>query len=131
MERILVIDDDHLVVDLIAQVLVKAGFSVVCARNGRMGLDMCRLMVPNAVLTDLVMPEMDGLAFISAVKKEFPKLPVIAMSGGLPDADDRLERAGALGACALLAKPFRVDELIQVIRAACAEAAAERVMSNI
>ena len=118
MHHILVVDDDHMVLALIDHVLRRAGFSVSCAGNGRAALGACRTEMPELVLTDMIMPEMDGLEFIAAARREFPGLPVIAMSGGTPGAGDRLERALEMGACATLLKPFSVEELLHAVRLA-------------
>lgn len=119
MNRILYVEDDaHLRGDVIA-VLARAGFEVLGASNGREALDLCLRAPPDLVITDLVMPEMDGIELIRTLRKTLPWLPVIAVSGGLStsarSARPILNAAKALGAAAVLPKPFRAHDLCRAI----------------
>lgn len=119
MNRILYVEDDtHLRRDVI-EVLARAGFEVLGASNGREGLELCLRSPPDLVITDLVMPEMDGIELIRTLRKMLPTLPVIAVSGGLSTAASSarpiLNAAKALGAAAVLPKPFRAHDLCRAI----------------
>lgn len=114
-KRILLIDDDVMLLEFLADLLEAVGCVVVKAENGRAGLAACRRSLPNLAITDIAMPEMDGVTFIRHAKAEFSSLPVVAMSGGLIDSDTNLERAAAAGAVATLQKPFSVDEFLSIV----------------
>jgi len=120
MSRILYVEDDaHLRRDVIA-LLARAGFEATGASNGREGLDLCLRAPPDLVITDLIMPEMDGIELIRGLREKLPAIPVIAVSGGLSSgpgsARPILNAAKALGAAAVLSKPFRADDLCRAIR---------------
>lgn len=115
MSHILVIDDDPALRGLIEIMLTRAGHLVSCAENGLEGLDACRRENPDAVLTDMVMPELDGIGFIQAARAEFPDLPIVAMSGGVPESGGYLQAARIAGACGILPKPFAIGELTGAI----------------
>jgi CheY-like chemotaxis protein len=120
MPRILVIDDDPLIQETLTIVLEDHGHAVVAAADGRQGLKELRQGGVDLIITDVLMPESDGLEVIRAVRKEFPRLRVVAMSGGsarLPGAG-ALHLAQLLGASALLAKPFNQADVLAAVAAA-------------
>lgn len=102
--RILVIEDDRPLRATIVAYLEDSGFAVLEAENGRVGIDKCRQERPDLILSDLRMPEMDGLEVLAAVSAEFPEIPVIVVSGlgGMGDAIDALK----LGAWDYITKPI-------------------------
>jgi CheY-like chemotaxis protein len=108
---VLVIDDDPRVRSVVRRQMERAGFDVAEAADGREGLKICRREAPAAVLTDLYMPECEGLETIGRLRREFPQLPIIAMSGGFGRLGDQLEVARRLGAALTLAKPFSAEQL--------------------
>lgn len=117
MARVLLVDDDPHIRAVLQAALVEHGHEVVQARDGREGLRLLRRAPCDVVLTDILMPEMDGLELLRGVLREFPAVRVVAMSGGssrLPGSDS-LRMAGMLGAHALLHKPFTVSEAIEAI----------------
>ncbi|QEX21180.1 hypothetical protein FRZ61_11020 [Hypericibacter adhaerens] len=119
MARILVIDDEETVRGLIRQILAQAGHEVEEAENGAAGLAAMRLQAAELVITDIIMPEMEGVETVLALRKEFPDTPVIAMSGGGRTANfDFLATAKKLGAARVLQKPFRPATLLEAV-AAC------------
>jgi two-component system, chemotaxis family, chemotaxis protein CheY len=121
MPHILLIDDDGLMRDLVRATLEEAGYIVIQARNGREGLALYRAAPPDLVLTDLVMPEQDGIGVIIALRKEFPAVKIVAMSGGgRGSAADYLKSARLLGAVGTLPKPFTHEALLAAIEAALA-----------
>lgn len=112
---ILVIDDDPQIRLLLREVLEAEGHVVRQASNGRNGLRMARMAVPDVVLTDVLMPEVDGLEVTMGVHRGFPATRIIAMSGGVGDMD-LLDVAEAFGAHRTLRKPFMLNDLLQAIR---------------
>src|SRR4051812_40118264 len=111
MARILVIDDDEALGAVLQRTLEHAGHVVRTAANGRAAAAMLRREVPDVVVTDLLMPEQDGMEVIMMMRTQHPEIPVIAMSGGSEHAPLYLKIARKLGARRVLAKPFASDEL--------------------
>jgi len=115
-ERVLVcvIDDDALVRATICGVLNHAGFATVEASDGDIGLQVVKRSNPAVVVTDILMPNREGIETILLLKAEFPNIGVLAISGSYAsEASLYLETAKTLGADDCLAKPFRADELIK------------------
>ena len=79
--RILTIEDEDLLREYVCDYLEDIGFETLQADNGRRGLEMIRSEIPDLVLTDLRMPEMNGLDVLAAMQKEFPEMPVVVISG--------------------------------------------------
>ena len=120
MARILLVDDDPRIRSALASLLAGLGHEVFEAGDGREALERLRRQPVEVVLTDILMPENDGLEVIQAVRREYPGIAVIAMSGGsarLPGTDT-LQVARTLGAHAILAKPFGSRELREAVAAA-------------
>jgi CheY-like chemotaxis protein len=116
MARILVIDDEPLVRVSIEAVLGAKGHQVSLAANGREGLDKLKDGEFDLIITDLIMPEMEGIETILAIRKQCAGLRVIAISGGgRHTSADFLDMAAKLGANAILRKPFTNDELLAAI----------------
>ena len=82
MAKILVIEDDKIVASIVAKFLSNGGHAVTVANDGDEGLRAVAADVPDLVITDVFMPEKDGLEAIRELREKNPKLPVIAMSGG-------------------------------------------------
>lgn len=108
MARILIVEDNELVRRAVRLILELADHEVLEAADGEAGLAALKGETIDAVLADLSMPGMGGLAFVRAAKASAPGLPVIAMSGGgvTPDGGDLLEAARKAGADLVLRKPF-------------------------
>jgi hypothetical protein len=118
MKRILVIDDDHQVRALLVEILTHEGYEVIAAGNGVEGLNRFRENPADAVITDLIMPEKEGFETIFTLRREFPKVGVIAISGGgRVGAADYLPIAKMLGARFIIAKPFTSGEILDAVRA--------------
>lgn len=114
--RVLVIDDDEQMRLLLRQIMEWRGYDVAEAENGKIGLRLQRQDPADLVITDLIMPEQEGLETISALKKEFHGVKIIAISGGGrigPDA--YLPAARELGADRIFTKPFDVGEIITAV----------------
>lgn len=116
MPRILLIDDDDTLRGLIAMSLVSEGHEVVEAANGREGVALARAQSFEVVITDLIMPDQEGIETIGILRKEQPGVPVIAISGGLPNSQFYLQIAQKIGAQRVLGKPFALLELQNAIR---------------
>lgn len=117
MKKILLIDDDPALRSAVAQSLARSGYQVVEAGNGAEGLSIYRADPADLIITDIVMPEKEGLETIMELRKEFPSVKVIAISGGGRNRPgDYLPVAKRLGANRALAKPFSRSELLAVVR---------------
>src|SRR5581483_1939390 len=111
---ILVIDDDPDIRDLVKTTLESAGHEVWVAADGHQGVQQCRSVQPDLAITDLFMPEQEGIETIKQLRMEFPDLRIVAISGK-PTAGTMLAVAKRLGAHAALAKPFMADELLKLV----------------
>ena len=117
MPRILLIDDDENVRTVLALTLKSKGYEVIQAENGRVGVRKFRESPTDLVITDLIMPEKEGLETIQDIRREFPGTRIIAMSGGSPNMRfDFLQIAQAMGALRTLQKPFTMEEFISNVR---------------
>ena len=114
MARILVIDDEADLRELLDQTLRSLGHSVVLATNGKEGLKLHRANPVQLVITDIFMPEKEGLETIRDFRREFPGVVLIAMSGR-PDLANALFLAQQLGAYRVLEKPFDRQDLLAAI----------------
>lgn len=116
MKSILVVDDDPMVGKTVQRMLNTGKWEVRLARDGRDALEQVSKQVPDLVVTDIIMPDMEGLEMIVALQKSNPQIRIIAVSGsGRSNAVDYLTYAAKLGAYATLSKPFRRDELLEVV----------------
>lgn len=112
-------DDDEALRGLVTRVLTAAGYEVAAAPDGATGLRLWRESGADLVLTDLHMPDTNGIEVLLELRGFAPTLPVIAMSGGQRALDlDLLGSARLLGAVNILAKPFTRDELLSAVAAA-------------
>jgi two-component system, chemotaxis family, chemotaxis protein CheY len=116
MAHILVIDDDPVLRRVVTLALEAAGHSVLRCENGRKAVAFLEHDHADLLVTDIVMPEMDGVETVRAVRQLDPDLPILAISGGGSfDPKDYLGIAQAFGATAVLPKPFRPAELVDVV----------------
>jgi two-component system chemotaxis response regulator CheY len=120
-KHILVIEDGPLLRRLLAQLLEQLNYSVTTAINGREGVKSYHSEQPDLVITDIFMPEMDGLDAIRQIRGKFPSARFIAMSGA-SIASDLLAEARRLGARHTFLKPFDTEELISAIQEELPEA---------
>ncbi len=113
LNKILVIEDDNDFRETLALTLRDEGYEVAEACDGKQGARMMKEFNPDLVITDILMPEKDGLEIIMMQRKEMPDIKVIAMSGGcVLGPHGYLETASVLGAKKTLIKPFSRDELL-------------------
>jgi DNA-binding response OmpR family regulator len=127
MSLILVVDDEPEVGEAIRRVLEQAGFAVAVANSVSAGLEMTRAQQPDIVVTDMIMPRTNGIELIKTLRSQFPRVQVIAISGGgsfglqsyKPDAIKThayLAAAREAGAQEVLTKPFDMNDLLAAVR---------------
>lgn len=112
--KILVIDDDVLLLRMMARALVADGHDVSTAADGERGMTLYRERQPDLVITDIVMPNQEGLETILTLRRDDNPVKIIAISG--MDAE-MLETARLIGADDIIAKPFLAHELVDRVRA--------------
>jgi CheY-like chemotaxis protein len=115
--KVLLIDDDPLVQYTVSKILTSRGYEVVAAADGERGFEAVAVENPAVVITDLIMPEQEGLETIIRIKREYPEIGIIAISGGGRYNNlDMLPMAQSLGADAIVSKPFEPEELLNPLR---------------
>ena len=110
MAMILLVDDEHEILELLKLIIEEFGHQALTAHNGTVGLALARQHKPNLVLTDLMMPFMDGYALVAAIQADLvlQTIPVVVMTSGMITDKDRT----ALGPIqAVIAKPFFVEQI--------------------
>ena len=116
MGRVLVIDDEPQIRSMLRMMLERAGHEVEEAPDGIEGIRIYRNNPADLIISDLIMPNKDGIGMIIELKKEFPDVKIIAMSGGgLNKPEGYLEGAKKLGAQRTLTKPIDRDELLRTV----------------
>lgn len=117
MARVLVVDDEPEVLDTLVEALRLDGHEVDTAREGGEALEKHRVHPADVIVTDIVMPDRNGIDVMLALKREAPGTRVIAISGGggISGHYDYLEIARLIGAKAVLQKPFSLQELRQTV----------------
>lgn len=122
--RILLVDDEPAVLEILRRVLLAEGYEVEVAPNGKDAVRRMKERLFDLVLTDLIMPGMDGIQTILELRAIDPAVPVVAMSGGIAaGGGDFLPLARQLGAKAVLSKPFEYREFMASVRGALGAAA--------
>lgn len=117
MRKILVIDDDEQMRKLLCRAMEYAGFDVQAAADGRKGLCLFEEDFYDLVITDLIMPEQEGMETITFLRKNYPQVKIIAISGGgRIGPETYLPAALELGANRAFAKPFSIDQIINAVR---------------
>jgi DNA-binding response OmpR family regulator len=118
MAKILLVDDDPDIRSLLKIMLTGQGHEVVEATDGTQALRQAEAEPFDLVLTDLIMPDKEGIETIMELRKKFPRIRIIAMSGGgVGRQEDYLGLAGKLGAMRTFAKPFGIQELNEAVDA--------------
>jgi DNA-binding response OmpR family regulator len=111
--KVLLIDDDAALLGLMATAFTAAGYDTLTAVNGRKGLLLLDDYAPDLVVTDIVMPELEGIGAILQIRRRAKPPKIIAISGAGPGArGEYLSWARHLGADAVLAKPFRASQIV-------------------
>ncbi len=114
--KVLVVEDDPDVRLLLQTLVAEEGHTVEVAVDGAAGLDAFRQLRPQLVLSDIIMPHMEGLEFVQKVTSKKPNLPIVVMSGFAND--HYLTAASYFGAVCKLTKPFETNELLDAIKCA-------------
>jgi DNA-binding response OmpR family regulator len=114
--RILIIEDDTEVRDLLSILLSRAGYEISVASDGIEGIHAYRTDPADLIITDLVMPGKEGLETIVDLRREFPDLKIIAISGGgLDGQSNYLNAARLCGATMTFRKPFKNQEIVDAV----------------
>ena len=117
MARILIIDDEDIVRSMLRQMLERSGYDVMDAPNGRVGVRLYREAPADIVITDIFMDDKEGLETITELRRDFPSVKIIAISGGNRfDNFDGLSIAQQLGAQRTFSKPFSRDVILAAIQ---------------
>jgi CheY-like chemotaxis protein len=115
--KLLVIEDDFQLRVLLRELLNDAGYTVYEASEGAEGIELYKRHNPDLVLTDLVMPDKEGIETIKELIQDYPEVKIIAMSGANRGRKDAyLSVAKLLGATACFAKPFNNQELVNTVQ---------------
>jgi len=116
MKKIVLIDDDLEFRNMLQEGLQQAGFMIIPAGDGIEGLECIQVNKPDLVITDIIMPEKEGVETILEIKNKYPGLKFIAISGGgRSKPEGYLRVAKSLGAVETFSKPFKLVDLIKVI----------------
>jgi CheY-like chemotaxis protein len=128
MANILIIDDEKDVRNVLKEVLERAGYDAIIAANAREGLEKLESKGADLIITDVIMPGIDGVAAVKQIREDYPDVPIIVISGGGNVAPMEYE-PGAISTSAYLAsatnaganctltKPFERQELLDAVRA--------------
>ncbi len=117
MNSVLIIEDDDFVQKMLKQTFERAGYEVATAPNGRIGIKLYQNKPYDVVITDLIMPDMEGIETITHLRKDNPDVKVIAISGGGRNKpDDYLHMAEKLGASRTFTKPVNRQELLTAVK---------------
>lgn len=116
MALILIVDDDPLILKLLNRFFKGSGHETITASDGKEALALYKEQEPDLVLTDIIMPEKDGLETIIELRRMNPELKIIAISGGGSlDSSDYLNLAKKLGANYATEKPIKKEELLAIV----------------
>jgi two-component system response regulator (stage 0 sporulation protein F) len=116
MATILLVEDDDLVKDMLAQVLERASHKVISARDGDEATELLKTVKPDIMVTDLIMPKKSGVTLISEVKNKHPNMEIIAISGGgRLDPIGYLDLSESIGATVSFEKPVDNAALLMAI----------------
>ncbi len=117
MKRVLIIDDEPLARYTMKAILEEEGFEIMEASNGQEGIDADKAMPADLIITDIIMPDKEGIETIVEFQRERPEVKIIAISGGgRLKSNVPLKLAQKVGATRVLSKPFGVVELIRTVR---------------
>ena len=117
MARVLVIEDDKDLRSFIVKIMKTEKHEVVAAANGAAGMKLLQENPVDLVITDIFMPEQDGISTIIELQSDYPAVKIIVISGGgRLESVNFLELATNLGADQFLQKPFSVEEMVAMVR---------------
>jgi DNA-binding response OmpR family regulator len=117
MKTILVIEDNENMLRMVNDLLSRSGYQVLTATDGVQGMKVYHKAKPDLVLTDIIMPDKEGLEVVMELSREVPRPKIIAMSGGgMMEPRTYLSLAEKLGADDVLQKPFRPADLLAMLK---------------
>jgi CheY-like chemotaxis protein len=116
MALVLVVDDEKAIRTAVRDVLEMEGFQVAEAEDGSKAMQLVGLQAPDLIFCDIFMPLKDGFETIRELRRQFPGIPVVAVSGGGGSGMDVLRLARHLGAAGVLEKPLRRAEMLGLIQ---------------
>jgi CheY-like chemotaxis protein len=118
MARILIVDDETSVILVLREMLTRLGYDVVSASEATQALGLVSMGYIDLVVTDLVMPNMNGVELVAELKKRMPELKIMAISGGSLEEgpDGYLNQAQKAGADCCLKKPFTLNALSEMVK---------------
>jgi len=117
MYKILIIDDETHILFMLKKMLERSGYETELATNGVEGIELFKKSKPDLIITDIIMPEKEGLETIREMRRLKSDLKIIAMSGGgKVSADNYLMIAKIFGASRIMYKPFAVKEMLAAVR---------------
>jgi YesN/AraC family two-component response regulator len=117
MQKILIVDDEPHILLMLKKMLEPSGYEIDLAANGNEGVELFRKSQADLVITDIIMPEKEGLETIREMRRIKPDLKIIAMSGGgKVSAENYLEIAKIFGASRIISKPFTKQEMVTAVQ---------------
>lgn len=117
MTKVLLVDDNNSILGLFTMILTREGYSVAVAYNGVQALSLARRKKFEVVITDIIMPFKDGIETIMELKRLYPDIKIIAISGGDGKGNkDFLRMAEMAGACRTISKPFEPHDLLATLK---------------
>ena len=111
MKKILILEDDNLIIKILEFILKKEGYDIYVARDGNEGIEKIGIVLPDLIITDIMMPYKSGLEITAYVKKNYPSIPIIIVSA-LGKEDQTVIEGFKLGVDDFIAKPFNPIELV-------------------
>jgi len=119
IKNLIIVDDEKMVREILKRQFEKEGFNVFDTPSGRACLEHCNQENIDLIITDIIMPDMEGIELISQVKKKFPKIKIFAISGGGQiKPEGYLDIADKLGALRTFTKPFKLNEITRAVKEA-------------
>lgn len=114
-KKIMIIEDDNMTIEILKFILKKEGYKISIAKDGINAIERVGIIMPDLVITDIMIPLKSGLEVITYIKNNFKNLPVIALSS-LGEEQNTVEEAFKMGADDFIAKPFNPNELLLRIK---------------
>lgn len=115
MKQIVLIEDDKLILRIIAFLLEKEGYTIFTAYDGNEGLELINKIKPDLILTDIMLTYKSGLEVTAIAKKLHPTIPIIVLSA-LGKEEKNIQKAIKLGIAGFITKPFKPNELLELVK---------------